>query len=401
MATQTQAPAEAPARFTTAHRTLSDALKIVALGVADRPIVPVLGGVMAETRNGTFTLRGFDYETSVTVRVDGEADEDGLTLLNFSELKQVMAAAVAGEKSAVAARTQVRVDGEVLSTTDLAVPLSTLPLEEYPAFPPDASSQVTVDGAEWFRQVARVLPAAGSDDTRPVLTYVHIRAVDGILSLTASDGYRVAIAEVTATEGGQSETVALVPAWLLARMATLLGKHTGPVTVGVAEDEGWVTFTVGAVTVTVRCPADLNDYPIIRNFLPSEAAPLTVRADREALVRAVRKASALSKAKGLKVGRVHLEFARDGVTVVSPGLEDDAEQSRVRGVEVACELLADASLDGPLKANGVFLLEALGSFTGDTLVLHAQTSAKPFLLTDGPSVAGEGYRHMLMPVRVR
>jgi hypothetical protein len=77
-------------------------------------------------------------------------------------------------------------------------------------------------------------------------------------------------------------------------------------------------------------------------------------------VRAVRKASAMSKAKGVKKPRVHLEFGQDGVTTVSPGLADDAEQSRVRGVNAAGELLAGEGLGAPLKANGAYLLDALG-----------------------------------------
>lgn len=397
MTTQTQAPEQAPARFTTTHRALSDALKTVALGVAARPVVPVLGGVVAETAGCALTLRGFDYETSVSVRVDGEADSDGVSLLNFYDLKDVLAASVAGEKTAVASRTTVRVDDGVLSTPDLAVPLNTLPLAEYQAFPPDAPGQVTVDGAEWFSQVVRVLPAAGRGDTRPVLTYVHMRVVDGVLRLTATDSYRAAVGEVKATDGGRAETVALVPAWLLEKMSRLLGKHTGPVTVGV--HDGWATFTVGAVTVTVRCPVDVNEFPNIWGLFPSEALPLAVRVDREVMVRAVRKAAAMSKAKGLKQPRVLLEFGLAGVTV-SPGLEG-GEQARVRGIAVDGETLSGVDLAAPLVVNGLYLLEALGTFAGPTVTVHARTPLKPFVLTDGADVTGDGFRHMLMPVQIQ
>ena len=78
--TETKAPTEAPARFTATHRTLTDALKVVALGVAAKPVVPILGGMVAETRDGAVVLRGFDYETSVSVRVDGEGGADGRSL---------------------------------------------------------------------------------------------------------------------------------------------------------------------------------------------------------------------------------------------------------------------------------------------------------------------------------
>lgn len=395
---QTKAPEQAPARFTTTHRALSDALKTVSLGISARPVVPILGGVMVGTAGGALTLRGFDFETSVSVRVDGEADGDGLSLLHLGELKNVLAAAVAGEKTAVAAATPVCVDDGVLSTPDLAVPLETLPLEEYPAFPPDAPGQVTVDGAEWFAQVARVLPAAGTDDTLPVLKYVHLRVADGVLRLTATDRYRVTVGEVKATDGGRVETVALVPAWLLEKMSKLLGKHTGPVTLGVLDD--WVTITAGAVTVTVRGSVYVNGFPDLWGVIPTEALPLTVRTDREALVRAVRKAYALTKAKEPKNSRVLLEFGPAGITV-SPGLDDVKAQARVRGVVVDGEALAIENLDAPMAVNGAFLLDALGTFAGPTVTVHARTPFKPFVLTDGDAVTGDGFVHMLMPVRVQ
>ena len=47
----------------------------------------------------------------------------------------------------------------------------------------------------------------------------------------------------------------------------------------------------------------------------------------------------------------------------------------------------------------------LGTFTGDTITLHLDEMkdgqiSKPALFTEGPEMAGQGYRHLLMPVRL-
>ncbi|MYR62428.1 hypothetical protein GTY54_41585 [Streptomyces sp. SID625] len=58
-----------------------------------------------------------------------------------------------------------------------------------------------------------------------------------------------------------------------------------------------------------------------------------------------------------------------------------------------------------VRFNPVFLLAALDAFTGqDTVTLHIRQfedgqSRKPVLLTDGPA-AKDGYRHLLMPIRL-
>ncbi|MEU8436921.1 hypothetical protein AB0F18_29255 [Streptomyces sp. NPDC029216] len=63
-------------------------------------------------------------------------------------------------------------------------------------------------------------------------------------------------------------------------------------------------------------------------------------------------------------------------------------------------------LRGGLAAfNPSFLLDALGTFTDDTITLHLGEMekgqiSKPGLFTEGPEMAGQGYKHLLMPVRL-
>ncbi|MFJ7949473.1 hypothetical protein ACIQ6K_38665 [Streptomyces sp. NPDC096354] len=66
---------------------------------------------------------------------------------------------------------------------------------------------------------------------------------------------------------------------------------------------------------------------------------------------------------------------------------------------------ADTVRGGILSHNPSFLFDALGTFTSDTITLHIRgveegQTTKPVLLTGGPDMAGDGYRHLLMPVRI-
>lgn len=405
MTTTTEAPAAevqptvAPAQFSVAHRALTDALGIVALAVPKATNIPAQYGVIADAQGSTVTLSAFDFETAVTVRVDAEPGGTGRSLLSHAELKQVLAAAVAGETTAVAARTPVSVAGDVLSTPDLSVPLNMLELAEYPALPPAAPPMVTVDGTEFFRQLARVLPAAGSDYTLPTMSCVRVEIKGGALRMTATDRYRIAVAEVPADgwDGGEPDATALVPADLLTLVAKRLGKYTGPVSVGVHAPHGGTlaTFAIGAVEVTVR--GREGDFPRVENIMPTEARPVTVQADRAAMAKAVRKATALAKAKGDgKSVAVRIEFGPDGRMSVAPKVDDEV-QAKVRGVAVASTTDGEAPCEA-LGFNGAYLLDALGSFAGDMITLHIEQGRKPLLLTDGPGIAGEGYRHLLMPL---
>ena len=393
---------QAPARFSVAHHKLTEALNVLSIAVPSHPPVPVLGGIIARARGSALTLRAFDYEVSAAVRVDAEPGGMGISLLDHSELKKLAAACVAGETKAAAARTPVGVSGDVLATPDLAVPLTLLPLAEYPSFPQAAPPMVTIDGPEWFRQLARVLPAAGTDETLPALTTVRFEVKPTALRMAACDRYRLAIAEVPAQawdEDQEAPAVALVPADVLRLVAKRLGKYSGPISVGVhtAQADILITFSVGPVELTVRSRE--GDFPKVDTLMPTER-PTTVEADRAALAKAAKKAHALAKCKGSEY--LGIEFAPGGRMTLTPTMDDVSEQDKVKGVHVDAHVVAgsDQFLGKPLGLDGRYLLDALETFTGDSVTLHLADPTKSVVLTDGHAISGEGYRHLLMPVRL-
>jgi DNA polymerase-3 subunit beta len=395
------ADAQPAARITAGHKAIMDALKTVELAVSKRPPVPVLHGVLLDATGRAVTLRAFDYDVSLSVTVDG-ATGDGLSLVNHADIKASLAAAVAGEKPAVAAATPVTVADGVLSTPDLAVPLNTLDAAEYPALPPAPAPLATVDGGEFFTALARVLPAAGRDITLPALTGIYVKLSSGKLRMATTDRYRIAVAELDAQpwDGAAStEAATIVSAHLLGALAKKLGKYTGPVSFGVAGDgSGFTAFGIGAVVATMRTqPVDQWPVPAL-TLIPDEATPGTVTVSRSALTLAVKKADALGVAKG-KGLPVAVWFGADDLIEVAPRLPENRD--KVRGVVVPGEAV-DGRGDLPelMHFNGSFLLDALGCFTGDTVTLHLRSETKPMLLTDGPDVAGDGYLHLMMPVRV-
>ncbi|TJZ92755.1 hypothetical protein FCI23_55040, partial [Actinacidiphila oryziradicis] len=111
----------------------------------------------------------------------------------------------------------------------MSVPVTVHPLEEYPSLPPAAPPVVTVDGPEFFRHLARVLPAAGKDNTLPVLTMVSLTLSGRSLRMATSDRYRLTVADVPAqpretdTEAAEPTEAVLVPARVPAQVAQAPG----------------------------------------------------------------------------------------------------------------------------------------------------------------------------------
>lgn len=418
IAEKTDTPAEpkaAPplpaARFRASHRELTDAMNLAALAVPSRPPVPVMRGIIAHARGRSVTISAYDYQVAVSVTVPAEAGSTGRSLLDHEELTKVLAAAVAGETKADAQRMSVAVDAEQLSTPDVSVPLTALSLEDYPPLPEPVAPRATLDAPEFFRQLARVLPAAGKDDTLPVLTCVQMKLTADTLTLYATDRYRLTEAQVSAEpwdEADAATAATSVPAEALRTIAKRLGAYAGPVSIGIRDgNDGAVTFRIGSAELTLRT-VSADDFPHLQKLIPTTADTDTaVTVTRASLIKAGKKAHALLKAKGMAGGHALFQWDAAAAMTLAPGIGSE-EQDKVRGAAVTSSVARGdaAALQGRRMAmNAAFLLVALDAFTSDTVTIHLPRAQGTsyfgrVLFTEGPDIGGNRYRHVVMAVRL-
>ncbi|MEU5373803.1 hypothetical protein ABZ362_33390 [Streptomyces sp. NPDC005951] len=405
---------EQPAPVATAHVTapygpLADALKIAAFGTACAT-GPAQHGVLIEADETGLTLRTHDWETAVSVTVPtATVTGAGASLIPLAQLTKSLKAMVAGETKATAARTTVTLAGDLLSTDHLTVPLRALPVGEFAPARKPAQIAAHLDAQELYRQLQRVLPAACTDDTLPMLTAVQMTLEGSTLTLAATDRYRFAVADVPAIRNSDHPLTApeltlttLIPASVLTRLATYLKTCTGPV--GIAFGTPELTLTVGGTTLTIQ-PRD-GALPLL-GALFSATVDTSLTLERATAQRALKKCAALIAASGERGSAVTLRWDESGALTLAPRIGEPDDLARIKGMP-----LTFATLHGPtptdreLHTSPAFLADALAAFDAtDTLTLHLRdpkagsSSLPPLLLTTNPSPTGGDYRHLLMPVR--
>ncbi|MFE5804898.1 hypothetical protein [Streptomyces sp. NPDC056491] len=85
---------------------------------------------------------------------------------------------------------------------------------------------------------------------------------------------------------------------------------------------------------------------------------------------------------------------------------EDAARTKGMPIPTAIAYGTGEGLRGGIAAfNPGFLLDALGTFTGDTITLHLGEMkdgqiSKPGLFTEGPDMASQDYKHLVMHVRI-
>lgn len=101
---------------------------------------------------------------------------------------------------------------------------------------PEVSDEVTLrlDPALLRAAIRMVAPAAATDESRPVLTSIHLKLDGSTLELAAADGFRLAIYQCE-VEAQQEEPVAInIPARTMEEVQRLAGRQTGQVVMKMA-----------------------------------------------------------------------------------------------------------------------------------------------------------------------
>jgi DNA polymerase-3 subunit beta len=177
-------------RFVVERDALAEAVAWVARSLPSRPVLPILSGLLLQAAPDGLTLSCFDYEVSARIQIDAEVAEAGTALVPGRLLAEI-------SRSLPGHPVEVDdADDVTLTCGPAAFSLVTLPIGEYPRLPELPRLAGTVDGGVLATAISQVTPAASRDDTLPVITGVNVEINGDVITLVATDRYRLAIREL-------------------------------------------------------------------------------------------------------------------------------------------------------------------------------------------------------------
>ena len=255
---------------------------VEALGTAGRAVanrggaLPVLSGVRLELDGDALRLTGSDLDLTISVSAEVAGEVDGVAVMPAKIASDVV-------RSLDPGRVEISVDGDEAQITSgrFSSSIRLLPADEFPRLATPADDAVTLDGADLASALSQVVPAASSDDARPILTGVLMAAEGGGLRLVATDSYRLAVRDLEGRAVLAEGQSVLVPSRALRELVRAL--DDGEVTLRLGEREA--TFEVGSTRVTTRLIE--GEFPNYRGLIPS-TYPNRMVIGREALGDAVR-----------------------------------------------------------------------------------------------------------------
>jgi DNA polymerase-3 subunit beta len=353
---------------------LSEALQTVQRGVSTRPGIPALTGVLLEAaEGGQLMLTTTDLEVSARLSVDVTLQEPGTALVPARLLGDVVKSLAAAPVEIDADSGQARIScGAYEGTVRL------LPAEDFPSLQPPAGTRVTVEAARFAEAVTQVARAASKDEARPILTGVLLEVSREGITLVATDSYRLAVREITATAEGEAKAIAPERAIAEAGRAAA-GEEKGDVELFVEQSQ--VAFRIGRLSLTSRLIE--GEFPNYRQLLP-EGYESRLTASRQGLLEAVRRVGLMARDSA----PVRLSFNALGVRLSSssPDLGEAVEtvEARYEGEDLT------------VAFNPQYLADGLQVASGETVRLEVRDGLKPGIVRGD----GEEFTYLVMPVRL-
>ena len=370
------------------RENLSRGLANVSRAVASRATLPVTQNVLLESDNGQLKLTATNTEISISTWIGAQIEGDGSITVPARMLTDFV--------NSLPGQT-VKIDfqndpvGVIVTCDKFNGTINGIAAEEFPPIPTvEGGSSVTIPADTFRGALERVVFAAATDDSRPVLTGVKVELADDSFTLAAADGFRLAVETGKLGTSVETEVGVIVPAKTLAEVERLLGDGSSSVELSIDANGRSAKFrldTSEVVTALVQ-----GTFPDYEKLIPtSYGTKATV--DLSSMVQATRAASI---------------FARDGSgiirVIVSPGGDDGAGSVKVisRAEEVGSnENELDAKVEGEetkVAFNSKFLMDVLNVMNGDDVDLETTTPSSPGVFR---SEKHQGYTHVVMPMFVQ
>lgn len=365
-------------KFRCERDVLVDALVAAGRAVSKGVPQPILAGIRVElsTRDQTLSFTGHDRELTVSVTVADrvQGDEGGVVIVPARLAADVTRSLPPGAVQVTTEEQHVRI-----AAGRAEFSLRAFTEDEFPRILPPSGDPVTLAAGEFAAGLRQVIPAASSDEARPILTGVLITAEDDGLRLVATDSYRLAVRDLPGQSVLQEGQSVLVPSRALNELTKVLGS-SDQLTLRLGQRD--VSFETGDVSLTSVLIE--GDFPPYRGLIPT-SYPNRLVVGREALLEGLRRVRLLAR----EATPVRLAMSSEGVELVA--VTQDVGQAHE---------MIDAKFEGSeLTAafNPDYLIQGLEVIVGDEVLIETVDALKPVVVR---SPEHQEFLYLLMPVRV-
>jgi DNA polymerase III subunit beta len=371
---------------------LSTNLSLVGRAVPSRPTHPVLANILLTADSGTqrVSLTGFDLSLGIQTSFPSNIETSGAITLPSKLLTDIVTRLSSDAEITLLLEDEGIVN---LMTASGQYKVRGMDATEFPQLPLVESGEAARLSVESLVEGLRgTLFATSTDETKQVLTGVHLRVQPDGLEFAATDGHRLAVVSTVNPEGeaglnsGVEAFEVTIPGRALRDLERMVTARSTEESIALYFDQGQTVFQWGDQYLTSRTLE--GQYPNYQQLIPRQFER-QVTLDRKLLVSALERIAVLADQKN---NVVKLTFSQEQ-QVVTLSVE---AQDVGSGQESLPAQISGDSLE--IAFNVKYLMDGLKALPSSEIQIQLNTATSPVILTP----LGElKMTYLVMPVQIR
>jgi DNA polymerase-3 subunit beta len=347
--------------------------------VPTKPQLPILSSILLEAKEGKLSLHATDLHTGMRTLVGGKIETAGKAAIPAKTFVEYIASLQPGMIALEVGENGLLVTGERSKAT-----FQIASADEYPPFPETGAGVFSLGRDEFVSLIERGGLAAGSDETRPILSSIVIELAGKEISAVSTDGYRLSKKTMKRKEGEDRQI--LLPAKALKEAARIIAKEdTKTVELSLSEELRQVCVAAGDSVFLLRIVE--GTFPDYHAIIPSEFSE-EILFDRDEALTNLRRAMIFSRESS---SIVKLSLKKDALAFLSSSSSVGSHESTI-----AAKLVNGEEKD--IAFNGKYVQDFLSVGEGKEVRFFMNESLKPgkFLADDDAS-----FFYIVMPFRLQ
>ena len=364
---------------------LLDALNKVSKAISTKNLIPVLAGIKFELKKKRLTLTASDNDITIQTSIDCSSEEDfvveseGSIIIQGKYILDIV-------RKLPDKYINIEVIDELkirIYTENSEFNLNGISESEYPNIGLEESKKkVNIKSGIFKGIVNQTAFAASNEESKPVLTGINFNIVGDILECNSTDSYRLARKVVKLDKESEENYNIVIPSHNILEFSKILDDDEEEIELHIFNNK--ILFKTGNLKFESRL---INGtYPNTSNLLPDESF-LIVSTNLNDFYDVIDRVSILTSDKEKNI--VTLETNGNTLILKSSSLE-------IGRVEEKMLIHKNTDEDIKISFSAKYMMEALKSFSTETVDIHFVGEIKPILIK---SSEDETLTQLVLPIR--
>ncbi len=373
-------------KLTIKKEILLDALNKVSKAISTKNLIPVLAGIKFELKKNKLTLTASDNDITIQTTIESDNDEDfkvedeGNIIVQGKYILDIV-------RKLPDKYINIEVIDELkilIYTENSEFNLNGINESEYPSINLEESKKkIDINSSIFKDLVNQTAFAASNEETKPVLTGINFNIVGDTLECNSTDSYRLARKIIKLDKVSEDNYNIVIPSHNIVEFSRIMDDDPdSKVEIHIFNNK--ILFKYKNVLFQSRL---INGtYPNTANLMP-ESSYMIITANLNDFYSVIDRASILTSDKEKNI--VTLETDGNTLILKSSSIE-------IGRVEEKMKITKNVEDDIKISFSARYMMEALKSFSTETVEIHYVGEIKPIILKSSEE---ETLTQLVLPIR--